>query len=93
MPVAGSTNAASWLNEPSNGRWMPCPAWSGLHSYTLPAAPFSSHDSHPPFAVSPPAQFRFVPDSTEYALTMFPAASNITARAPPPPLATSEFDT
>ena len=38
---------------------------SGAHSHTCPPSPASSHDNHVPHGVTPPAQLREVPSSTE----------------------------
>src|SRR5690606_17574094 len=93
LPVPMSTATASWLNAPIAGRTVPWPACCGSHSHTWPVGPFSSHDSHVPHGVGPPAQLSDVPERMRYAPSMVPSAAKVTADAPPAAPPTSELDT
>src|SRR4051812_4866556 len=89
----GSTATASWLNEPSAGRIVPCPACPGAHSHTCPRS-YSSHDSQVPQGVRPPAQLAFVPARIRYAPRIDPLFPNRIAELPAPVAAIdSELDT
>src|SRR5215207_7867268 len=81
----GSQVAASWLNEPIAECATAGSTPSGSHSQTRPEVPFSSHESHVPHGVEPPAQLRVVPDRIWYAELIEASALNCSALAPPAP--------
>src|SRR5829696_1572173 len=88
----GSQVAASWLNEPIAECATAGSTPSGSHSQTRPEVPFSSHESHVPHGVEPPAQLRVVPDRIWYAELIEASALNCSALAPPAPDASSLFE-
>ena len=80
------------MNVPIAGRIVPWPARVGSHSQTWPPS-YSSHDSHVPHGVGPPAQLALVPARVRYALAILPSGRNRTAEVPAPPAASdSEFE-
>ncbi len=90
--LAPSTAAPSWLNRPMARRATPGLPPSGSTSHTRPFST-SSHDSHVPHGVCPPAQFRLVPPRIRRASVMAPLWLKRIMPAPPLPVANSELET
>ena len=77
---------------PSIGRFFGSATPWGSTSQTNPRL-VSSHDSQVPQGVGPPAQFRFVLDSTRLAPVIAPDESKLSALTPPPCLSISLLET
>ena len=75
------------MNAPRAGRGRARNRPAGSHSHTRPASA-SSHDSHVPQGVGPPAQFTFVSARIRYADRIDPSRPKRMAEVPAPDAAT-----